>query len=318
MRDELSGLGALLAVAERRSFTAAAAALGITPSAVSQTVRALEDRLGVRLVQRTTRSVGLTEAGAAFVARLKPALAGVRDAVAALAELRARPTGTLRLTVPRIAYQLALAPRLPSFLAAHPALRIDVSIDDAFVDIVEHGFDAGIRIGEMIERDMVSVPIGGDMRMAIVGSPAYFAAHGTPRHPRDLHAHDCINYRRRALGVLARWELTERGKDLEIAVDGRLQLNDSELMVEAALDGLGLAYVMDDIVRDHLASGRLVRVLEPYCTPFPGLFLYYPSRTQLSPKLAALADHLRVRATRGATGPGANLRARRRAPRRAR
>src|SRR6478609_4213498 len=194
-QQDLSGLTALLSVAEKRSFTAAAAELRVTPSAVSQTIRTLEERVGVRLLQRTTRSVGLTEAGARFVARLKPALEGVREAFDALGELRDRPAGVLRLTLPRLGYEQVLAPKLASFLQAYPDVDLDISIDDAFTDIVEQGYDAGIRIGEMVEREMIGVRVSAELRAAVVGSPGYFAARGRPKHPRDLGAHDCINYR---------------------------------------------------------------------------------------------------------------------------
>jgi DNA-binding transcriptional LysR family regulator len=290
---DLSGLTALLSVAEKRSFTAAAAELRVTPSAVSQTIRALEDRVGVRLLQRTTRSVGLTEAGTRFIARLKPAMAGVYEAFSALGELRDRPAGLLRLTLPRFGYEQVLAPRLPAFLEAYPDIHLDASLDDAFVDIVEQGFDAGMRIGEMIDREMIGVRVSDDMRMAVVGSPAYFAKHGKPRHPRELHSHDCINYRRKTSNVVYRWEFTENSKDFAVAVNGRLLLNDGALMADAALDGLGLAYVVEASVRDALASKRLVRVLDSFCTPFPGFFLYYPSRVQVPPKLKALIDFIR-------------------------
>ena len=293
MQDDLAGLTVLLAVAEKRSFTAAAAALRITPSAVSQTVSALEERVGVRLLQRTTRSVGLTEAGARFITRLKPALGAVRDAFDSLSELRDRPAGLLRLTLPRLGYEQILAPRLPAFLAAYPDIKLDLSIDDAFTSIVAEGFDAGIRLGEMVEREMIGVRVSSELRMAVVAAPTYFAQRGKPRHPRELHAHDCINYRRRTLGVVYRWEFTEGGKDFELAVDGRLLVNDGDLMVRAALDGLGIAYVVDSAVREHLDQKRLVRVLEAFCTPFPGFFLYYPSRAQIAPKLQALVDFLK-------------------------
>jgi DNA-binding transcriptional LysR family regulator len=295
MRDDLSGLTALLSVAEKRSFTAAAAELRVTPSAVSQTIRALEARVGVRLLQRTTRSVGLTEAGSSFIARLKPALEGVREAFDSLGELRDRPAGVLRLNVPRLGYQQVLAPKLAAFMAEYPDIRLDISVDDGFADIVSEGFDAGLRIGEMVEREMVGVRVTGELRMAVVGSPAYFAAHGKPKHPRDLHAHDCINNRRRSLGVIARWEFTEDGKDFEVAVNGRLQLDDADLLLDAAVDGLGLAYVVDARVREHLADKRLVRVLDAFCVPFPGFFLYYPSRAHIAPKLQALIEFVRLR-----------------------
>jgi DNA-binding transcriptional LysR family regulator len=295
MRDDLSGLTELILVAEKRSFTAAAAELRVTPSAVSQAVRALEERVGVRLLQRTTRSVGLTEAGERFMARLKPAVAGVHEAFAALGELRDRPAGVLRLTVSRMAYQQMLEPRLPAFLAAYPDITLDVSIDDALANIVEHGFDAGIRIGEMLDREMVCVKLGEDMRMAVVGSPVYFTAYNKPKHPRDLQAHNCINYRMKTSGVVYRWEFTEQGKDFVVTVNGRLLVNDVELMANAAIAGLGLAYVIDSCVREHLSNKSLVRVLDAFCTPFPGFYLYYPSRAQLAPKLKALVDFFKYK-----------------------
>ena len=294
MQDDLSGLSALLLVAEKRSFTSAAAALRVTPSAVSQTVRALEERVGVRLLQRTTRSVGLTEAGARFVTRLKPAMSGVHEAFAALAELRDRPAGVLRLTLPRLGYQQVLSPRLAAFLKEYPDIKLDASIDDAIVDIVEHGFDAGIRMGEMIDREMIGVRVSEDFRMNVVGTRAYFAAHGKPKHPRDLPEHDCITYRQRASGVVYRWEFSENGKDFAVSVDGRLLVNDGDVMVDAALRGLGLAYIAESSVREHLRRKELVRVLDSFCLPFPGLFLYYPSRLQVPPKLKALVEFLRL------------------------
>jgi DNA-binding transcriptional LysR family regulator len=297
MRDDLSGLTALLSVAEKRSFTATAAELRVTPSAVSQSIRALEERVGVRLVQRTTRRVGLTEAGERFIARLRPAMAGVQEAFELLSELRDRPAGLLRLTVPRWGYQQVLAPKLAAFLASYPDIDLDISIDDAFTDIVARGFDAGLRIGEMVEREMVGVRVGGELDSAVVGSPDYFARHGIPRHPSDLQAHDCINYRRRALGVVYRWEFNEDGRDFEVAVNGRLLLDDADLILSAALDGLGLAYLIDSAVREPLEQKRLVRVLDAYCVPFPGFYLYYPSRTLLAPKLQALVDFLKLRAS---------------------
>jgi DNA-binding transcriptional LysR family regulator len=298
MPDDLSGLSALLLVAEKRSFTSAAAALRVTPSAVSQTVRALEERVGVRLLQRTTRSVSLTEAGARFIARLKPALSGVYEAFDALAELRDRPAGVLRLTLPRLGYQQVLSLKLAAFLKEYPDIKLDASIDDAIVDIVEQGFDAGIRMGEMIDREMIGVRVGADFRMNVVGTPAYFAAHGKPKHPRDLPEHDCITYRQRASGVVYRWEFSENGKDFAVSVDGRLLVNDGDVMVDAALRGLGLAYVVESSVREPLQRKELVRVLDSFCLPFPGLFLYYPSRVQVPPKLKALVDFLRLPARR--------------------
>ena len=295
MRDELAGLSALLLVAERRSFTAAAVELGISPSAVSQGIRALEQRVGVRLLQRTTRSVGLTEAGMRFLAQLRPAVTNIRDAFASLGELRDRPAGQLRLTASRMAYTQVIAPKLERFLATYPDITLDVSIDDSLVDIVKAGFDAGIRIGEMVEAEMVSVRIGPEQVTAIVGSPAYFAKHPPPQHPRDLRAHACLAYRQRTAGTIYRWEFTEHGKDLEVAVSGPLLVNDLDLMIDGALRGIGLAYVMKSVVTEHLAAKRLTRVLARFCQPWPGFYLYYPSRAHIAPKLQALVDTLRLR-----------------------
>jgi DNA-binding transcriptional LysR family regulator len=291
---DLSGLQELLAVADKRSFTAAAAELRVTPSAISQAISALERRAGVRLLQRTTRSVGLTEAGARFLARLRPAMTEVHAAFEALDELRARPTGTLRLNVPRLALAPIIEPILAPFLAAHPELSIDIAIDDGLADLVEQGFDAGIRLGESLDQDVVALQLTGDMRMAVVGSPAYFAAHGKPTRPRDLRTHSCINYRAITRRTIYRWEFTEHGRDLAIAVDGRVTTNDNEVMLRAALDGLGLAYVMENVAADAVADGRLVRVLTRYCPRFPGLHLYYPSRRQIPAKLRALIEFLRA------------------------
>ena len=290
MRDDLSGLRELILVAGKRSFTAAAAELRITPSAVSQTVRGLEERVGVRLLQRTTRNVGLTEAGERFMSRLRPAMAAVHEAFDALGALRDRPAGVLRLTVSRIAYEQMLASRMPAFLAAYPDITLDVSIDDALTNIVEQGFDAGLRIGEMLEREMIGVRLSADLRMAVVGSPAYFAERGKPKHPRDLQAHECLSYRRKTSGVIPRWEFTENGKDFAVAVSGRLLINDADLMASSAMAGLGVAYLIESHVRELLTQKKLVRVLEGFCPPFPGFYLYYPSRAQMAPKLKAFVD----------------------------
>lgn len=293
MRDDLSGITALLAVAEKRSFTAAATQLGVTPSAVSQALRALEERVGVRLLQRTTRSVGLTEAGAHFLSRLEPAMKSVHEAFESLGELRDRPAGTLRLTVPRYGYQEVLAPRLAGFLAAHPDIQVDIQLDDALIDIVKQGFDAGLRIGERMEREMIAVQVSDDIAMSVVGSPSYFATRGKPRHPRDLRDHQCINYRSRTNGSVHRWELLDKGRRIEVAVEGRVCLDDVDFMVDAAVSGLGLAFVPENRVRKLVAEKQLVRVLEPHCPTLPGFFLYYPSRTHLPLKLKALIDYLK-------------------------
>lgn len=295
MRDPLSGLTALLRVADKSSFTAAAAELGVTRSALSQTIRALEDRHGVRLLQRTTRSVGLTEAGTRFVASVRPALGEVARALEQLEESRARPAGLLRVAVPRYALNVVLRPRLSAFLAAYPEIQLDLTLDDGAVDLVRGGFDAGVRLRESIEREMIAVRVSADDSMAVVGAPAYFAGRRRPRRPRELAAHDCINYRLGPGAPVYRWEFTEGRREIEIAVEGRVQVNDREAMVLAALDGLGLAYVAAGRVREHLARGELIRVLEPHCPSFPGLFLYYPGRAHLAPKLLALVEFLRLK-----------------------
>jgi DNA-binding transcriptional LysR family regulator len=294
---DLSGLTALLSVADKRSFTAAAAELRVTPSAVSQAIRTIEDRVGVRLLQRTTRSVSLTEAGARFVARLRPALAGVEEAFDAVGELRDQPAGLLRLSMPRFAYTFVLEPRLASFLEQYPEIKLEVSVDDGLVDLVREEFDAGIHLGEAIGREMVAVRVTDDQRIAVVGSPAYFARHGKPKHPRELREHDCINYRRAKGAAVYRWEFSERGKEFEVAVQGRVLVNDRGLMVGAAVNGLGLAYVAESRVRDLIADKLLIRVLDAWCPPFPGMFLYYPSRANIAPKLQALVDFLKKRSS---------------------
>jgi DNA-binding transcriptional LysR family regulator len=293
MRDDLAGLRALLCVAEKKSFTAAAAELRVTPSAVSQTVRALEDRIGVRLLARTTRNVGLTEAGAQFVARISPALHQVDEALEALGELRGRPSGVLRLTMLRTGYTDVVRPILGRFLAEHPDVRVDISLDESLLNIVTEGFDAGLRLGHTLDRDMIAVRVSVDQRLVVVGSPSYFVARGKPSHPRELHSHDCINLRKPTRGTVDRWHFLENGKDFEITVGGRVVTNDGAVLVDAALDGLGLAYVFENMVTRHVAEKRLVRVLDKYCPQFPGYYLYYPSRVNIAPKLQALVDFLK-------------------------
>jgi len=227
------------------------------------------------------------------MSRLRPAIASVHEAFDALGELRDRPAGVLRVTVSRFAYEQLLAARMPAFLAAYPEITLDVTIDDALTNIVEQGFDAGIRIGEMLEREMIGVKLSADLRMAVVGSPAYFASRGKPKHPRDLQVHECLSYRRKTSGVIPRWEFTENGKDFAVAVRGRLLINDADLMARSAMADLGLAYLIESHVRQLLTEKKLVRVLDGFCPPFPGFYLYYPSRAQLAPKLKAFVDFFR-------------------------
>jgi DNA-binding transcriptional LysR family regulator len=291
--DDLNVLSALLAVAEARSFTKAARRLGVSPSAVSHAIRGLEERTGVRLLSRTTRSVAPTEAGERLIARLQPALGDVREALDELVRLRDRPAGRIRLAVSPMGAALVLAPKLAAFAAAYPDVSLEVTTTAGQIDIVSAGFDAGIQLGEYVERDMIAVRVSPDQRAAIVGSPAYFARHPAPRTPRELTKHQCVNFRRGTLG-LYRWEFEKDGRALSVAVRGALTVDSADLLVRAAIDGAGLIFGFEAHVQPHLASGALVRVLEDWCPPFAGYFLYYPSRRHQPPALAALANLLRV------------------------
>lgn len=293
MRDDLSGLRALLCVAEKRSFRAAAAELGVTPSAVSQIVRALEERVGVRLLQRTTRNVGLTEAGEHFIAQLRPAFGGIDAALESLMAMKGRTSGLLRLTMLRTGYNDVLKPRLAAFLAAYPDIRIDLRLQEALSNIVKEGFDAGLRLGHSLDREMVAVRVSPDQRLVVVGSREYFARRGKPTHPRQLHGHECIGLRM-STGAVARWKFVESGKELEVVVGGRVVTNDGSVLVDAAVEGVGLAYVFEDMVSSLVSEQRLVRVLDRYCPHIPGYFLYYPSRRNLAPKLQVLIDFLKI------------------------
>ena len=293
VRDELSVLSAFLAVAEERSFTRAARGLGVSPSALSHAIRGLEERLGVRLLARTTRSVAPTEAGEQFITRLRPALADIREALDQIAGLRDQPAGRVRLLVSRLAAALVLAPRLALFASRYPDVVLDVTTtDETRVDLVAGRFDAGIHLGEFIERDMVAVRVSGDQRTAIVGSPRYFASHPRPATPRDLPRHRCINFRHGSSGVY-RWEFEKGKRSLTVAVNGPLILDDVHTMIRAATDGVGLAFTLEEHVAPQLESGALVRVLEDWCPPFAGYFLYHPGRRQLPAALAALIETLR-------------------------
>jgi DNA-binding transcriptional LysR family regulator len=293
VRDDLSVLSALLTVAEERSFTRAAKRLGVSPSAMSHAIRALEEKLGVRLLSRTTRSVAPTEAGEQLLARLSPALHEVEAALNQISGFRDRPAGRVRLLVPRLAVSSVLAPKLGRFARDYPEILLDVTTDDSRMDIVAGGFDAGIHFGEYIEKDMIALRVSPDHRPAIVGSPAYFESHPKPRAPRDLIRHQCINFRHGSAG-LYRWEFEKGKKSLSVAVNGPLIVDDVELVIRAAIDSVGLAFVGDDLAAPHLTSGKLVRVLESWCQPYPGFFLYYPSRRQQPPALSALINVLRL------------------------
>jgi DNA-binding transcriptional LysR family regulator len=292
-RDELQVLAAFLAVAEERSFTKAAKRLGVSPSALSHSMRGLEERIGVRLLARTTRSVSATEAGDLLLARLRPALGDIESAMAQVAGLRERPAGRVRLLVPRLAARSVLGPKLADFTARYPDVVLDVTTDDSLLDIVAGRFDAGIHLGEFLQRDMVAVRVSRDQRPAIVASPHYFAHHPVPVTPHDLVHHRCINIRMGREGVY-RWEFDRGAESLTVGVDGPLETDDFQLTRIAALEGVGLAYAFEDEVAPYLESGALVRVLEDWCPPFPGFYLYYPSRRQQTPALAALVEMLRV------------------------
>ena len=291
-RAAVSDLSAFVAVATHRSFSRAAAELGLSPSALSHTVRSLEERLDLRLLNRTTRSVAPTEAGERLLERLRPALRDIDDALEDANAFRAKPAGRLRLNVPRSAALLLLAPVMTRFIKAYPQMRLEITTEDRLVDIVASGYDAGVRFGESVERDMVAVRIGPDLRMAVVGSPAYFRRHPKPVKPRDLRGHACIRFRLPS-GTIYRWEFEKKGEVLEVEVDGPLTLGDQQVMLQAALDGAGLAIVLEPYARAHLKARQLVRVLADWCPPFPGYFLYYPSRRQVPAGLRAFIDMMR-------------------------
>ena len=290
----LDDLATFSVVAEHRSFTKAAAQLGVSQSALSHGLKALEERLGLRLLARTTRSVAPTAAGEKLLARLGPALGEIQSAVDDLHALRGRPSGTVRLTTTQHAADTILRPMLLDFFEAHPSITVEVDVDEALADIVASRFDAGIRFGEQVARDMIAVPVSGPMRAALVASPGYFEHHPRPRVPRDLLEQRCILYRFKTAGTLYAWELEEEGREIRIRVNGPLVVSDTPTLIGAALDGYGIAYTFENHVAEHLASGRLVRVLAAYCPPFPGYYMYYAGNKQ-SPALRALAEALRVK-----------------------
>lgn len=293
LQNNLSALSTFLAVAEEHSFTRAAKRLGVSPSAISHAMRALEENIGVRLLSRTTRSVALTDAGEDLLGRLRPALTEVQQALDQVSGLRNKPVGRVRLLVPRLAASTVLAPKLGRFARDYPDIVLDITTDDSRMDIVAEGFDAGIHFGEYIEKDMIAVRLSPDHKPAIVGSPGYVKLHGRPKSPRDLLRHRCINFRHGDAG-LYRWEFEKGKKSQSVAVNGPLIVDDLELVICAALEGIGLAYMSEEKAAPHLASGVLVRVLEDWCQSFPGFFLYYPSRRQQPAALSALINVLRL------------------------
>lgn len=294
-RESLNDLVAFTTVARERSFTRAAARLGVSQSALSHTVRALEERLGLRLLTRTTRSVTPTEAGERLLATAGPRLDEIEAELAALSELRETPAGTIRLTTSEHAAETILWPALKRLLPDYPDIKVEMMIEQGLVDIVAQRYDAGVRLGEQVAKDMIAVRIGPDLRMAVVGAPSYFAGRAPPRTPHDLTEHECINLHLTSLGGLYAWEFEKDGRPLNVRVEGRLVFNDVPMILNAAMAGFGLASLPEDHAQAYLDDGRLVRVLEDWCPPFPGYHLYYPSRRQQTPAFALLVEALRYR-----------------------
>lgn len=291
--ESYNDLAAFVAVAKEQSFTRAAAKLGVSPSALSQTIRNLEKRLGVRLLSRTTRSVASTEAGERLLRTVAPRFEEIEAELAALNELREKPAGTVRITAGEHAAISVLQPILKRFLPDYPDIKVEVIVDYGLADIVTEGYDAGIRMGEQVAKDMIAVRIGPDMRMAVVGAPAYFERYPLPDTPQDLMEHQCINIRLPTYGGLFPWDLEKDGREVNVRVDGQLVFNNIGMRLNSTLDGLGLAYMPEDQVLPYIADGRLIRVLEDWCPYFPGYHIYYPNRRHTSPAFALLVDALR-------------------------
>jgi DNA-binding transcriptional LysR family regulator len=292
-RIEPADLSIFIAIANHLSFSRAAVELGVTPSSLSHALRAIEERLGVRLVNRTTRSVALTEAGERLYARVKPAFLDISDAIDDLNTFRDTPSGTLRFNASRAAAKLALLPVAIRFQRLYPDVDIEIVVDNAMIDIVASGFDAGVRLGETIEADMITTAIGPRQRFAVVARPDHFQRHPIPRTPEDLRGQPCIRYRF-LNGAMYRWEFERGGIELDVDVDGPLTVSDQDIMVDAVLGGAGLAYLFEDQVREMVTDGRLVRVLEDWCPFYPGFYLYYPSRRQTPAALRAFLDFVRT------------------------
>lgn len=295
LRENVNDLVAFLEVAREGSFTKAAARLGVSQSALSHAMRALETRLGMRLLARTTRSVSLTEAGERLLRTVAPAFEDIDAELLALTELRDKPAGSFRITAGQHAVDTILWPVLERLLPDYPDIKVELSIDAALTDIVSERFDAGVRLGESLEKDMIAVRISPDMRMVLLAAPAYLDKHPRPRAPRDVTAHNCINLRLPTYGGLYAWEFEKDGQELRVRVAGQLTFNTPSNVLKAAAAGMGLAFMLEDAARDYIADGRLVRLLEDWCPPFPGYHLYYPSRRQPSPAFALLVEALRYR-----------------------
>lgn len=294
-RKILEDLLAFSVVAKERSFTKAAAKLGVSQSALSHTIRGLEERLDLRLLTRTTRSVSATEAGERLFLTVAPRLEEIEAELEALSELRKKPAGTIRITAIDYVADTILWPKLAKLLREYPEIKVEIVIDYGLSDIVAQKYDAGVRPGERVAKDMIAVRIGPDMRMAVVGAPSYFKKRPPPKTPQELVDHNCINLRLLTHGGLYAWEFEKDGRELNVRVEGQLVFNGSTQMLKAALDGFGLAYVPEDLIQPHLAKGRLKRVLEDWCPPFPGYHLYYPSRRQASAVFGLVVEALRHR-----------------------
>ena len=289
--NQLDGLLAFWKVAEHRGFTAAAVELEVSPSALSQAIRHLEARLGARLLNRTTRSVSLTEAGEAYLSRIGPALSDVLEAGEQLHALQGQPSGVLRINAARISTVMVVQPMLAGFFKAYPDVQVELTSDEGYVDIVERGFDAGVRLGESIQKDMIAVPLGGPINVAIVGSPDYFKRYPIPRHPSDLVHHNCARFRFSGSGAIHRWELEVDGRLVEYELSGSLTFSDSLFSIEAALEGIALAYTFEPLVLPHIQARKLKRVLASFSPTIPGFYLYYHSRRQQPSKLKAFVEY---------------------------
>lgn len=292
-QENFNDLAAFATVARERSFTRAAAKIGVSQPALSQTIKNLEERLGLRLLTRTTRSVSPTEAGERLLQTVAPRFEEIETEIAALSALRDKPAGTVRITAGEHPAISVLQPALKRFLPDYPDINIEIIVDHGLTDIVAEGYDAGVRFGEQVAKDMVAVCIGPKMRMAVVGSPAYFEHHQPPQTPQDLATHNCINVRLPTYGGLSAWGLEKDGREVKVRSDGQLVFNHLGLRLHSALDGLGIAYLPEDMALPYVLDGRLIRILEEWCPYFPGYYLYYPSRRHSSPALALLVDILR-------------------------
>ena len=291
---EFAELMAFMAIAEERSFRSAARRLNMSPSALSHSMRSLEQRLGARLLHRTTRSVAPTEAGQALLDRLRAPIAEVIDAVRDVGAFQQQPRGLVRINMPRAAAQLIVMPKLARFRADHPEIRLELVIDDSITDVVAKGFDFGIRSGAIVQQDMISVPLTPDLRMAVVASPSYFAQRSVPRSPAELNGHACLTYRWYETGALHPWRFDGPDQPFEVMVDCVMTANDTNLLLDAAVRGCGVALLVESLVETHIAQGSLQRVLDTWCKPFPGFHLYYPSRRHMPAAMRAFIDSLKL------------------------